>query len=301
MTKRLAVIDCGTNSFSLLIADLLPNANNYELVYRTASYAYLAQDGFAKIGQPSFERGLNILISFKDLANQYQVNEIRATGTAALRVAANGAEFIQTVKDKTNIDIELISGDREAHLIYEGIRRAVPLDDEKPVLMMDIGGGSVEFIVGTANRMLWAQSFHVGIAVMYDYQKQEPLHPNDRQNVEAFLEQELQDLFAAMQNYPEVQHLVGTGTFDLMAIRFPDKHLPKDRTYTPINIDDFHTFCQDVLPLDINERDALPYVLPDRALYLPVSLVLIQLIISRFNIKHITHSAYSLKQGLLMS
>ena len=127
-----------------------------------------------------------LLKSFRIILDKLQIKKVKAIGTAALRTASNGQEFIDTVKKKYNISIELIDGNREAELIYKGVILAIPFQ-EKNYLLMDIGGGSVEFIIANKNKVLWAKSFPIGVAVLYKrFQHSEPILPEEVKGVKAF-------------------------------------------------------------------------------------------------------------------
>ncbi|MBK8702453.1 MAG: hypothetical protein IPN33_01770 [Saprospiraceae bacterium] len=84
--------------------------------------------------------------------------KVRASGTAALRTAANGPDFIRQVKEMTGIDVQLITGIEEARLIHLGVLQAIPPTPE-PMLIMDIGGGSVEFIISEKDRCYGLKAF----------------------------------------------------------------------------------------------------------------------------------------------
>jgi exopolyphosphatase/guanosine-5'-triphosphate,3'-diphosphate pyrophosphatase len=114
-------------------------------------------------------------IFFAGMLKKHHVKKVRAIGTAALRSAENGQEFIQEVEKLTGITINQISGDEEARLISEGVRLAFPMDEE-PVLIMDVGGGSVEYIICNRDEIFWKQSFNIGISVLYNkFHKTEPI------------------------------------------------------------------------------------------------------------------------------
>ena len=98
---------------------------------------------------------------FKEGLNAYGADEIYAYGTSALRSTGNSKDFIDKVKEETGISVRIIPGVEEAEFIYYGVREAVDLG-EKPQLLMDIGGGSVEFIVGTRDKLIWRQSYELG-------------------------------------------------------------------------------------------------------------------------------------------
>ena len=160
--KRIAALDLGTNTFHLLIADVLDN--KFEAVKEEQAHVKLGEGGINSglIADAPFKRGLDALQHFKSEIQRFSVDAIHATGTAALRSAKNGFAFINQVKTSTGIEIEIIDGDLEASLIYQGVRACVSLAPS--ALIMDIGGGSVEFIFCNDQTIFWKKSYPIGAA-----------------------------------------------------------------------------------------------------------------------------------------
>jgi len=150
---RYAVIDMGTNTFHLLIVEQVEHGD-WKQVVRHRIFVRLGEDGLRQIGKKAYKRGLDALKVFKTqiLATGVKPHNIVANGTAALRSAVNAAAFLKDAESITGLKLHVISGEREANLIYKGVRRAVPFP-ENNVLIMDIGGGSVEFIIADRYRI----------------------------------------------------------------------------------------------------------------------------------------------------
>ena len=162
---KFGVIDLGTNTFHLLIAEV--DQNSIKEIYRERIFVKLAEKGIHKIGDAAFERATNAIAKFKIILDQHHVDKVRAIGTAGLRTASNSQSFIQLIKNKYNLDIAVISGDEEAHLIHKGVMNAIG-SLRTTSLIMDIGGGSVEFIICDNEKIYWAQSFKIGVAVLFN-------------------------------------------------------------------------------------------------------------------------------------
>ena len=143
MPNRIAVIDLGTNTFHILIAEAQAD-HSFKDLHRQRFFVKLAEEGIETIGEAPLERGFKALTHFKNLIEELQVIKVKAIGTAALRTASNGPAFVQQVKEKLGFQIELISGDQEATFIHKGVSLAVPFKEQN-YLLMDIGGGSVEY------------------------------------------------------------------------------------------------------------------------------------------------------------
>ena len=167
--KRIAVIDLGTNTFHLLITETGDTIVPGNICKETIPVK-LGEGGINQrlINPEAFQRGIRAIERFAELISLHQVSDIKAMATAAIRSASNGHDFISAIKDRTGIEVEVIDGDKEAGLIYAGVREAVHLSAETS-LIMDIGGGSVEFILCNAEKVFWKKSYPMGAAKMMDH------------------------------------------------------------------------------------------------------------------------------------
>ncbi|HEY9003548.1 MAG TPA: exopolyphosphatase, partial [Mucilaginibacter sp.] len=163
MDKRFAVMDLGTNMFHLLIAE--GDINNFREIVHEDVAVKLGEGGINKgmILPAPFERGIATMKQFAKQISDNNTQNIKAIATSALRNASNGKEFIERVKTEAGIDIEIVDGNREASFIYSGVKASGLLSDHNS-LIMDIGGGSVEFIIGNQSELTWKQSFEIGAA-----------------------------------------------------------------------------------------------------------------------------------------
>ncbi|GAA4377073.1 phosphatase [Hymenobacter koreensis] len=305
MHQRLALIDMGTNTFHLLIVEL-PATGQTEptVLLRTKVGVKLGEGGISngEIAPEAYARALHTLQAFQEEIELHQVQDVRATATSAVRVAHNGQELVKDIFEQTGIRVEVIPGAREAELICKGIRQAVALGTE-PNLLMDIGGGSVEFIIANASTIFWKQSFEIGAQRMLDmFFRHDPLLPADVQDEQAYLRTTLAPLLAAIEHF-RPENLVGaSGTFDtlgdMQAARAGEDymHQPPART---ISLESFRQSYEQLLRLSHAERLQLPGMTPLRADMIVVACVLIDLVLQYGPFTRITASAYALKEGLL--
>ncbi|MDX5437300.1 MAG: phosphatase, partial [Pontibacter sp.] len=178
MTNRLALIDMGTNTFHLLITEVGENGKLHDFV-RTKVPVRLGQGGISNgaIAPEAYERALKTLKDFRKQIDEHGVETVHAMATSMVRNAANGDDFVKDIYKQTDIQVEVIDGAREAELIYYGVRSAGVLD-EQTALIMDIGGGSVEFILCNAQEIFWKQSFEVGAQRLMDqFFTEDPIAP----------------------------------------------------------------------------------------------------------------------------
>ena len=294
--KKFAVIDLGTNTFHLLIVTTNTEGSFTEL-YRERKFIKLGENGVERIGNAPYLRGINALSSFKKVLDKYAVDDVRVFGTAALRTASNGQQFVNEIKEKTNLDITLISGDEEARLIYLGVRQAVPFNSDTGMIM-DIGGGSVEFIIADKNEIFWAQSFPIGVSVLRnEFHKEEPIAKNEIENIKEHLDNTLQPLKNILKDY-QVNNLIGaSGTFDVLELMLVQEKLSE--VHSEVKTADFEPLYQEFLQTTLEERLQMPNLPNDRADMIIVALVLIEYILKLAKIKKITVSAYAMKEGML--
>ena len=303
--RRLALIDMGTNTFHLLIVEDRPGQLPHELL-RTKVGVRLGEGGISQgeIAPAPYARALQTLRGFKEEIELHQATEVRATATSAMRVSRNGPDLVRDILESTGIQVEVIGGEREAELIAKGIRQAVPLGADKH-LLMDIGGGSVEFIIANADTIFWKQSFEIGAQRLLDKFFADPSGVLPRESVAAELEylaDKLAPLTAAVAAHQPLAGLVGSsGSFDTLAdltvgrVR-READLPAS---TPLAVADFeHHFAQ-LLSLDHAGRVALPGMFAMRADMLVVASVIVAYVLKTYHLTDIRTSAFALKEGLL--
>lgn len=162
---KLAAIDIGSNAARLLITDALENGRKTEFIKLNLVRVplRLGFDVFEKgmIGEDKQKMILNTMSAFKNLLDAYGIQHLKACATSAMRDAGNSKDIIAQVKKKTGIQIEIISGDMEAGLVFE-THIAEKLDKTKSYLYIDVGGGSTELIYYNAAKQRFKKSFNIG-------------------------------------------------------------------------------------------------------------------------------------------
>jgi exopolyphosphatase/guanosine-5'-triphosphate,3'-diphosphate pyrophosphatase len=293
---RLGVIDCGTNTFHLLIAETSPGGG-FDIIYKERQYVRLGQEGLVKIGAAPFQRGLACIQSFQKTMEEKGVSKYKAFGTEALRKAGNGQEFIEAVYEATGIRIEVITGNEEARLIHLGVMQAVPPFLGKG-LIMDIGGGSVEFIICSESEVFWAQSFPVGVQVLFSsFQKNDPISAGDLAAIEWHLEEMLQPLIKALYHHQTPLLLGASGSFEVVeGMLIQQKHHP---LFSIVPVDDYYFLHGKILSTSLEERRRMPKLPPERVELIVVAFVLMDFVIRKAGIRQIVTSAYAMKEGIL--
>jgi exopolyphosphatase / guanosine-5'-triphosphate,3'-diphosphate pyrophosphatase len=174
--RRVAAIDCGTNSLRLLVVD----RSGAELLRRT-EIVRLGQDvdRTARLAPEALERTSRVLAQYAAAVRWHEVERVRVVATSATRDAANRAEFTELVRNVVGVDPDVISGEEEAALSFTGVVGALP-DLSGRLLVADVGGGSTELVAGSAERPRprWARSMAIGsVRLTERYLRDDPPTP----------------------------------------------------------------------------------------------------------------------------
>ncbi len=294
--QKLAVIDLGTNTFHLLIVEA-QKEKPFEELFRQSTFVQLAENGIHKIGTAPFQRGIACLEKYRKILEEYEVENLKIFGTAALRTASNGTDFIDQVKRRCDFDIQLIPGEEEARLIHQGVIQAVPFGLEKN-LIIDIGGGSVELIIADKNQVYWAQSFPIGVAVLYrDWQNSDPINPANIKLIQQFFEQELKPLLQVLEKHQTPNIVGASGAFDVLQY-FLQADI-KEANHSIIPVQNFPPFFKKVLQKSLDQRFQMEGLPSEKAEMIIVALLLIDFILEKTQAKNILVSSYAMKEGIL--
>lgn len=302
--SNVAIIDLGTNTFNLLIAEI-EDGKPYNILVNTKLPVKLGEGGLAKnfITEAAFERGVKAIEQHISTASKFNPEKIFAFATSAIRDAKNGEEFAITIKQRYNIDIAIIDGEREAELIYKGVREAIPLSNQRS-LIMDIGGGSTEFIIANKDEIFWKQSFNLGAARLL-----EKFHPSDPillceiDNIRHYLKTELNPLFKALKIFPAEELIGSSGSFDslaeMIAHKFYNPDILNDTTHYTFKLDDFYYIHEILIKSTKAERINMKGLASMRVDMIVISSIFIHLILQECNLNKMRLSTYSLKEGVL--
>lgn len=293
---KIAIIDCGTNTFTLSLFEI-NSSKQFHRSLKDRHYVELAEEGIQKIGPKAFERGVAAFRAFYELLKNAPDTNTIAIGTAALRRASNSSDFLEAVEAVSGIRIQIINGDREADLIYKGVRLAAPLS-AIPSLIMDIGGGSVEFIIADQDRVYWAKSYPIGVAVLFKkFHRSDPIVSKDIEALNTFLEQELSDLIQQVSLY-SIEHLIGaSGSFDVLDNMTGAKDAAA--LFGFISTDAFHQICQQLVNSDYEERLRTENLSSTRAKLIVMSILLIKFVHQKIKTPNLVISDHAMREGLV--
>jgi exopolyphosphatase/guanosine-5'-triphosphate,3'-diphosphate pyrophosphatase len=290
---RRAVIDLGTNTFNLLIAD----TQTRQVLFQTKEGVALGMGGIneKRLSPAAIQRAFEALQKFKDKCDALEVNAIRAIGTSAMRDATNANELIEKVATELKISIEVISGLQEAELIYKGVALSHTFDE--PALIMDIGGGSTEFIVADLKGPILAHSFDIGVSRLFQlFEYQDPLSIQDIERVENYLNQHCAHFFK--QQLPKV--LIGaSGSFETFYELMAQAVFNPQGAAVQVEASEFKFMLDHIIASTQAERNANPHIIEIRKRMAPLAAIKTRWVLKIAQIEHIYISPYSLKEGAL--
>lgn len=295
---KAAVIDLGTNTFHLIIADL--SNNGIKILLKTNEPVRLGEGRINDnmIIPEAFERGIHTLKNFKEEIDRHNVDVVKAVATSAIRSAANGADFIRAAKKDAEITINIATGDEEADYIFNGVKATGSI--KGMTLIMDIGGGSTEFIICNEDTLFWKKSYNIGAArITQAYFKSDPISNYDQSSINNHLEAELADLITACSLY-QPEHLIGSaGAFEtFVAMIYPEKDI-KVLKSAPIDLPKYQNLAQNLISSTHAERDLMPNLIKLRVDMIVIAALITNYVINNCKIKQLSLSTYDLKMGVL--
>lgn len=301
--KRIAAIDLGTNSFHAVLVDIYPDGSFYT-VDKLKEMVLLAEKGIKHgLSEAAMERGLEALKKIKTLCDHQGAEQILAYATSAIREAENGGEFIQQVIDNVGIKIRAIPGRLEAELIGLAVQHGIQMPD-KPSLIMDIGGGSVEYILADKESFYHLTSKKIGVARMTaQFIDHDPISKEEISTLTNHFREQLPDVAQAFAQYRGAILIGSSGTMEnigLMIAYQNDKSPNLSINELEFTSDEFFAFYNHVIGMNAKDRSSLKGLDEKRINLLPAGLVLVHYILKTFGIKEVKISAQALREGIVI-
>jgi len=293
---RTAVIDLGTNTFNILIADV--DSNNFKIVHTEKEGVALGKDGIQKniISIDAFERGIKTLRHFNFVCIHYKVDRINAFGTSALRGASNAKGFVDKVYNELGIRINIISGEKEAELIYNGVKLSYNFNN--PVVIMDIGGGSTEFIFANKEGIKNMISLDIGISRIFEnFTISNPAEPKEVKEVENWLEKTSNNYF---DNKTQEILIGASGTFETFYELIFNKTFPETQKCIELPINLLSDELDKIIYSTDQQRNLNEYLIPIRKKLAPIAAIKTRWVLQKLDIKQVFVSPCSLKEGAML-
>lgn len=295
---RVGIIDIGTNTFHLIIAD---KARNMKILHKEKVAVRLGKGGITdNVIQPdALDRAIVTLTDFAEKMKNEVVEKIFVSATSAVRNASNQQSFIEEVFEKTGLKIQVLSGEEEAALIHKGVSEYIDFGKEVG-LIMDIGGGSIEFILANQDEVKWLKSYELGGQRLIDqFHHTDPISNLEMKKLALYLKENFAEVFEKCREHQAAYLIGSSGSFDTLW----DIHarIPGARPMQqPILYKEYFEEIHEVLMVqDREQRLAIPGMIPMRVDMIVSASIAIKVIMDGCHFDQIKVSPFALKEGLL--
>lgn len=299
---RLAAIDIGTNSTRILISE--KKGSSFNTLLRDMNITRLGKDLLKskKISDSSAKRTCDVLRDYKDKIDQSNVKKVRVIGTSALRQASNSNMFLEMVKRLTGLDVDVIDGEEEARLSFSGVASIQEFAGEKNyLLIIDIGGGSTEFILGNhAEGLKFIKSIEMGSVSVT-----ERFNPNkvNLSDLNRYIDEELKKVLNRLSDY-DLSKIIGlAGTITTLAaidLRLDDYDRDKIHLHK-LKLEKVDKILDILLNRDLEQRKKIIGLDPGRADIIVAGTAILVRILRNLNFNIITVSESDILDGIIYS
>ncbi|MFW1678065.1 exopolyphosphatase [Pontibacter sp. JAM-7] len=294
-SQLLAAIDLGSNSFHMVVAQLTQGEIRPLDILSEKVQLAAGIDSNKKLLDDAWQRGLDCLGRFAQRISELPSDNIRAVGTNALREAKNSQAFIEAAEKVIGASLEIISGREEARLIYLGVAHSLS-DDHGPRLVVDIGGGSTEFIIGERFEPKLTESLHIGCVSYSQYFFQEgAISPEGFRRAYTTACRELLAIRAAYQQHGWSSSVGASGT--IKAIRNVCKNF--GWCEDSLTVEALHTLRDQILKANHYEKLEMPGLKAERLHLLPAGCAILCAIFDTLEITSMEFSDGALREGVL--
>lgn len=299
---RICVIDLGTNSFHTIIVDAYPNGS-FEIIDRIKEMVRLGERGLSeqRLTDGAMKRSIRAIRRVKLLADGWGATEFLAFATSAIREAENGGELIERIRRQTGVHVRAIDGMFEAQLIYQGVRRS--LDLHSPTLLVDIGGGSAEFVIGTSDEVYYATSLKLGAARMTgQFVTTDPVRRDEFAALRAHYRHALEPIFAAAREHGVTEIVGSSGTFENVAQLCADRHgNPEASIYLqPFRGEQIRSVTKTLMDSKRTDRVAMSGIDEKRVDQIVAGAMLVDVLVKDLSIDRIRVSPNALREGMVV-
>lgn len=302
---KIAAIDCGTNSIRLLIMDVDPDTQVADEIAREMRIVRLGEgvDKTKRFSQTALDRTLEAIKEYAALIKIHKVEKIRFVATSATRDAINKEEFFQIVEENLNVQAEVISGEEEAALSFAGATKSLATKFDAPFLVIDLGGGSTELVVGV-DKPIAAYSMNVGCVRMTERHTPGG-NPTEIQEdaIRADVSKEFQ--YASERvDFSNIKTVIGVaGTVTTVAA-----HALNIKEYDPdvlhgakISKEQISAAAKDFSRLTFEQRAALPYMHPGRVEVITAGAIVLDQVMKEVKANYLVASERDILDGVAWS
>jgi len=301
--RKIACIDIGTNSVRMIILNTESSVIDAEKYMETTRIGH-GVDGSKMLSEEGMNRTTDALKKFYDIAKADGVDEIIAIATSAVRDASNRDVFLDQVK-AIGIEVEMISGAEEARLGFLGVIKGIEVSGlvkaEENILVIDIGGGSTELIVGNSSGIVYKHSLDIGAVRLHDkFVTEEPVPLLEQQAMADYIRQIVKPEIKLISEY-DIKMIIGIGgtitTAGSMALEMETYDRKRIHNYY-VPLDRVYEMNRRLLSQTVEERQLHKGLQPKRADIIPCGFMILQLILLAVEKEGITISEYDNLEGL---
>lgn len=297
---KFGAIDIGTNSMRLLIADYEDGRllNREKFVNTTRIGQGVDSEGY--IVQDAIERNINALKEFSEIAYERGCSDLFCIGTSALRDSKNGLEFVDLAKEKTGIDVEIISGEEESNLGFIGVLEG--LEHNEDILVIDIGGGSTEFILGGIGGIKFSKSENVGALRMTEkFLTEDPICEKEFEDMYKFISKAITETLNKLK-FKNIKSIVGIGgtITSVSAMNQKLEVYSMDKIHSSeIYQKELDIILQTLKKMTLNDKKNIKGLQAKRADIITAGVTILSIIMKNLEKQNIIVSEYDNLEGLL--
>jgi len=298
---KVAAIDVGTNSMRLLIADYEDGDFKSREKHINVTRLGLDVDRDGIIGEGAIQRNLDSLDEFGSLARREGCEEIWAIGTSALRDSKNSDEFVKRAAEKSGIAVEIISGAAEADMGFIGVLQGLDRKDEN-ILVVDIGGGSTEFIVGNKYGIKFIKSENIGALRMTEkFLRQDPVDTLEYGLMESYISEELDDTIdkVCKLNIKKVVGIGGTITSVAAMLQEMEPYDMEKIHGSVIRYSEISQLLGSLKNMRLSEKRMIKGLQPQRADIITAGVGILEIILRMICFDRMAVSEYDNLEGLI--
>ncbi len=309
--KCLGIIDLGSNSLRLLIVRIHPDGST-TVLNQVKQMVRLGEGGFLhnRLQEAAMRRTLDVLDGMAKMCAAYHVSDMVTVATAAVRDAENGKEFLARVKDRTGIEMSVISGSEEARLVYLGVSSGLK-HTNKLRLFIDIGGGSTELAVGNSRGYKNLESVKLGcvrLTNLFFKGKTGPVSAKEYATLQGYVRGVALHAFQRIADFDIAEAVASSGTAQNLAeIAASMEELDALRTGRPakadrsrLSYDGLLRVVRELRSRTVEERRTLPGINPNRADVLIGGAAILQTIMEEQGFESLQISSRTLQNGVLV-
>jgi exopolyphosphatase/guanosine-5'-triphosphate,3'-diphosphate pyrophosphatase len=301
---RVAAMDLGTNSFHLLVAEVHPDGHLDPLV-REKEMLRLgdAVSRYGAIPTTAADQAVATVRRFRLLAEAADATEVLAKATSAIRRADNGGEVVDRIEEETGVRVDVISGQEEARLIFGAVRASVVLDPA-PALCFDLGGGSLEVMVGDSGSLMLARSVPLGVArLSAEYVRSDPISKRDRRELRARIAELLAPLVSEVAPFEPKMAVGSSGTLENLAEMVAarrEEDAPASLNQLTISRGELLALHERILASKAADRLAMAGLDERRVDLITAGSMVLATAMELFDLDELTISEWALREGIVL-